>query len=76
MRHVTAANFKATCLRLMDEVGVTRERITITKRGRAIAQLVPMEVPLGEVLGGGRGTGVIHGDLLAPLAEDDWEANL
>ena len=39
---ISAAEFKATCLDLMDEVDRTGAAIVVTKRGRAVAQLVPV----------------------------------
>lgn len=36
---VSATEFKAKCLSLIDKVESTGEPITITKRGRAVAQL-------------------------------------
>lgn len=38
-RQITAAEFKAKCLKLMDEVAATGEAIVITKRGKPIARL-------------------------------------
>jgi prevent-host-death family protein len=37
---VSAAKFKATCLRLMDRVATTGEEIVITKHGAPVAKLV------------------------------------
>jgi prevent-host-death family protein len=37
---VSAAKFKATCLRLMDRVAATGEEIIITKHGAPVAKLV------------------------------------
>lgn len=45
MRTIGAAEFKAHCLRLLDEVGP--EGIVITKRGKPVAKLVPAEHPRG-----------------------------
>lgn len=36
-----ASDFKAHCLKLIDRVRDTAEPITITKRGRVVARLVP-----------------------------------
>jgi prevent-host-death family protein len=36
-----ASDFKAHCLKLIDRVRETAEPITITKRGRVVARLVP-----------------------------------
>ena len=40
---IAAADFKANCLRLMDEVARERRPIMITKRGKPVAKLVPVE---------------------------------
>lgn len=40
---ISAAEFKARCLRLLDEVAATHEPLIITKRGKPVARLVPME---------------------------------
>jgi prevent-host-death family protein len=42
---VTAADFKARCLQLMDDVHAKGGSIVITKRGKPIARLVPIEDP-------------------------------
>ncbi len=42
-RTVPATTFKATCLRLLDEVERTRTAIVVSKHGRAVAQLVPID---------------------------------
>lgn len=40
-RTVPAAEFKAKCLSILDRVRERGEPITITKRGRVVARLVP-----------------------------------
>lgn len=39
MREIKASEFKAKCLKLLDEVNETGEAIIITKRGKAVARL-------------------------------------
>jgi prevent-host-death family protein len=75
-RQVRAAEFKATCLKLMDQVEETGEEIIITKRNRPVAKLAPIR---GEGLRPfvGRSRGVIsvsREDLMAPISED-WEVD-
>jgi prevent-host-death family protein len=41
-RTMTAAEFKAKCLELMDRVAATGEPIVVTKRGKPVAQLAPV----------------------------------
>ena len=40
---VSAAKFKATCLRLIDRVAATGEEVIITKHGAPVAKLVPAQ---------------------------------
>lgn len=42
-REIPAGEFKAKCLALLDEVRDTNEEIVVTKRGKAVARVVPME---------------------------------
>jgi prevent-host-death family protein len=39
---ITAARFKAQCLKLMDMVAQTNQPLPITKRGKPVARLVPV----------------------------------
>ena len=43
---IAAGLFKAQCLKLMDRVAERHETITVTKRGKAMAQLVPVAAAL------------------------------
>jgi prevent-host-death family protein len=45
MRTIPASRFKATCLRLLDEVAETGETIVVTKRGKPVAKVEPIEEP-------------------------------
>jgi len=40
---VSASEFKARCLALLDEVAATGKALVVTKRGKPVAQLVPVE---------------------------------
>lgn len=41
IREITATQFKARCLRLLDEVAETGEPLVITKHGRPVARVEP-----------------------------------
>ena len=69
---ISAGEFKARCLKLMDEVAQTRRPLIVTKRGKAVARIVPVE-PEASVFGGMRGTVCIAGDIVAGI-EADWDA--
>jgi prevent-host-death family protein len=47
VKTMAAGEFKTRCLAVMDEVAAKREAIVLTKRGKPIAKLVPMEQESG-----------------------------
>jgi prevent-host-death family protein len=69
---VSAAQFKANCLRLMDEVAQQRRPITITKRGKPIAKLVPVDEEPIDLFGYMAGTAKICGDIIGPIEDAGW----
>jgi len=72
IKHVAAADFKANCLRLMDEVAHERRPIIITKRGKPIAKLVPVEAEPIDLFGYMAGTAKICGDIIGPIEDLEW----
>ena len=42
-REIGASRFKAECLGLLDEVAATGQELVITKHGRPVARVVPVE---------------------------------
>ena len=74
-RTIKASEFKATCLRLMDEVAATGEEIVITKNGRPTARLLPYRKQFGEWFGADRDRIEIIGDIISPI-DLEWEAEV
>jgi len=75
MKTMPAGQFKARCLRVMDEVRSTREPVVITKKGKPVAKLVPVEAKPDNVFGCLRGKMKIVGDILSPMVPpEEWEA--
>lgn len=77
---IGATEFKAHCLRILDEVARTGEPVTITKRGRPVAEVAPVEEQeRPPLLGCLKGTVKILGDIeespFDPDWEEQWEAN-
>jgi prevent-host-death family protein len=70
---ISAAQFKAECLKLMDRVEKTRAPITITKHGKPVAQLAPIPTDDDSLFGYMRGTLKVDGDVMAPL-DEEWSA--
>ena len=72
---IKAGEFKAKCLELMDWVAEGHEEIIITKRGKPVAKLVPVEQkPAQDPFGCMKGTAEILGDIISPI-DVEWEAN-
>lgn len=76
MKTINATEFKAKCLAILDEVSASGELVTILKRGKPVARLVPPAPVEGkypqEAL---KGTVTIVGDITAPAAPaEEWDA--
>jgi prevent-host-death family protein len=75
---ISATKFKATCLELMDRVHQTGEEITITKHGKPLAKLAPIEpahrAP-GELFGCAKARLTIVGDIVAPVEGVVWNGD-
>lgn len=72
MRTIPAGRFKAQCLRLLDEVAETGETIVVTKRGKPVAKVEPVEEPPSL-----RGSVVYHvdADELLFSTGETWDAD-
>jgi prevent-host-death family protein len=75
MKTIPAAQFKARCLTLMDDVRKTREPVLITKRGHPVAKLVPAGKTNQEFIGRLEGIVNIRGDIESPIEPPEaWDA--
>lgn len=73
MKQIKASEFKAKCLRLLDEVAETGEVLVITKNGRPIAQLGPAKKRPKTLFGAHKGLIEITGDIISPI-DEEWDA--
>jgi prevent-host-death family protein len=77
---IPAGEFKAKCLKLMDEVERTGQELVITKRGKPVAKLVPAKgIPERKpslLFGCMKGTVEILGDIVEPVIDPDWEEQM
>ncbi len=70
---IPAGEFKAKFLKLMDQVRESGREFVITKRGKPVAKLVPVEEKKIPPLSGSMaGTVKILGDIIGPFHEE-WE---
>ena len=72
-RTIKASEFKAKCLKLMDEVAESGEEIVITKNGKAVAKLSPFRQKPDVVFGIDRDIIQIHGDIVSPMPAEWFE---
>jgi prevent-host-death family protein len=72
VKSIGAAQFKEKCLALLDEVGP--EGIVVTKHGKPVAKLIPIETDSAALIGSLRGKIEIRGDILSTGVEWDAES--
>jgi prevent-host-death family protein len=70
---IPAGEFKAKCLKLIDNVAETGKTLVITKRGKPVAEVKPIPARKGSLFGSMRGSGEITGDIISPI-KVEWEA--
>ena len=66
---ISAAKFKAECLALLDRVARTGRGLVVTKRGRPVARVVPLEEPHRAL----EGSLVKERDIVSPI-DEPWGA--
>jgi len=73
VKKIAAGSFKVHCLAVMDEVRAKRKTVVITKRGKPVAKLVPVEEETDDLFGFLRGKVTIVGDVVSPaLKSEEW----
>ena len=73
-REIPAGEFKNRCLALMDEVNDTGAEIVITKHGRPVSKLVPVDKSTPQMWGRYREHVRIVGDIISSaIPAEDWE---
>lgn len=76
MREMNTTEFRAKCLAVLNEVATTGDTVTVLKRGKPVARVVPAvaeaaEYPQWTLRGRGRSVGDI---ISSPLASEEWDA--
>jgi prevent-host-death family protein len=73
-RRVSTSQLKARCSELVEQVASRRDVLVITRRGRPVARLVPVEAEdRRSLFGFARGVITVSGDLIEPIGVA-WEA--
>lgn len=69
---IAAGEFKAKCLKLLDEVAETRKTLIITKHGKPVAEVIPVK-PETKLFGSMKGSVLWEGDIISPI-DVEWDA--
>ena len=73
MRRMAAGAFKTNCLAIMDEVQAKHETVVITKHGRPVAKLVPVNTEKDDIYNFLAGKGHVAGDVVSPaFSAEEW----
>ena len=73
MKKMAAGTFKIHCLAVMDEVQARRETVVITKYGKPVAKLVPVDKGTDDIFGFFAGKGSLTGDVVSPaMSLEEW----
>ena len=68
-----AGEFKSKCLAVMDEVQAKCQPVIITKHGKPVAKLVPVNSKRDDFYDFMKGKGKILGDIVSPvIPEEEW----
>ena len=81
MRTIPAGEFKAKCLKIMDEVAATGVPVVVTKRGKPVVRLEPsgQVAPAGSIFGAAWGMAeIVEGaDLVSSeFSDEEWDRML
>ena len=71
---VGVSEFKAKCLRMLDEVSKKGHILVITKHGRPVARVTPVRESHEPLMGRWKGIVKIKGDIVNFNVADEWEA--
>ncbi|MHB8492233.1 MAG: type II toxin-antitoxin system Phd/YefM family antitoxin [Solirubrobacteraceae bacterium] len=76
MDSMSISSFKATCLAELERVRRTGRPLLVTRRGEPVAQIIPPPLPQAteSAFGAMRGKAEELADVVAPVADGDWEA--
>jgi prevent-host-death family protein len=75
MEQISATEFKAQCLSVMDKVANTGQPVIVTKHGKPVVKVVPAEKQIDERFGSMKGKFKIVGDIINTVPLDDWNCS-
>jgi len=73
MQKIAAAQFKARCLAVMEQVAESGRPVVVTKHGKPVVQIIPVASDEDEIFGFLAGKGRIVGDIENTIPVADWD---
>ena len=73
MQTYKASEFKAKCLKIMDEIAESGEVVVVTKRGVPVVEVGPIVKRPKSIFGTDKGKLKILGDIISPI-DVEWDA--
>ena len=73
MRNYMASEFKAKCLKMIDEIAESGDGVVVTKRGVPLVKIVPIRERPKSIYGVDKGKIKILGDIVSPI-DVEWDA--
>jgi prevent-host-death family protein len=73
MQKIPAAQFKAKCLSVMEQVSETGEPVLVTKHGKPVVRVVPAGTGDEDIFGFMSGKARIAGDVETTTPLSDWQ---
>jgi len=72
MQKIPAAQFKAQCLAVMEQVAESGRPVVVTKHGKPVVKITPAESDEDEIFGFMAGKFSIIGDIENTIPASDW----
>jgi prevent-host-death family protein len=73
VKKMPAGSFKTNCLAIMDEVQAKHQTVVMTKHGKPVAKLVPVNIETDEIYDFLEGKGTVAGDVVSPaISSEEW----
>lgn len=72
--YIAVSEFKARCLGLLEEVAEKHTMIVVTKFGKPLVKISPIENTKPPLLGSWAGTMQVEGDIVHFDSSDEWES--
>ena len=72
-QQISATEFKAKCLSILDDVARTGRVVIVTKHGKPVAKVTKTSQSLRPAMGGMAGTAEEIGDIVNFDTTDEWE---